>query len=89
MLRTTIGIAGALCGIAGLLLLLSPQHNGLFLLIFGLLILLSLVFEGRYRAAKEPTGSWEPTGEEFIDPATGKLVEVDYDPQTGERNYRE
>jgi hypothetical protein len=89
MLRIIIGAIGALCALAGLLLLLSPTHEGLFLVIIGALILISLVFEGRYRAARTTAGPWEPTGEKFIDPGTGKLVEVDYDPQTGERRYRE
>jgi hypothetical protein len=54
------------------------------------LIVLSLFFEGRYRTAKTTKGEiWQPTGEKFIDPGTGKLVEVDYDPKTGERRYRQ
>ena len=88
MLRIVIGIIGALCIIAGILLLLLPTHSGLFLVIMGALIVLSLFFEGRYRSAKTGAGSWQPTGEKFIDPGTGKLVEVDYDPETGERRYR-
>lgn len=90
MLRIVIGAIGALCAVAGLLLLLLPPHSsGLFLLILGGLIVISLAFEGRYRAAKTPSASWQPTGEKFIDPGTGKLVEVDYDPKTGERRYRQ
>ena len=27
-------------------------------------------------------GDWQPTGERFVDPATGKNVEVLYDPET-------
>jgi hypothetical protein len=62
----------------------------LALLIIGVLIVLSLFFEGRYRTAKTTKGEiWQPTGEKFIDPGTGKLVEVDYDPKTGERRYRQ
>jgi hypothetical protein len=89
MLRVVIGAIGALCAIAGLLLLLAPPHGGLPLLIIGVLVVLSLFFEGRYRAPQSTTGPWQATGEKFIDPGTGKLVEVDYDPQTGERRYRE
>lgn len=34
-------------------------------------------------------GSWERTGEQFRDPETSRRVTVDYNPQTGERRYRE
>jgi hypothetical protein len=61
----------------------------LFLIVIGALIVISLVFEGRYRAAQTAAGPWQSTGEKFIDPGTGRMVEVDYDPQTGERRYRE
>lgn len=88
MLRTAIAALGALCVIGGVVLLLSPSHAGIAPLVIGALILLSLVFEGRYRAAKSVAGPWQRTGERFIDPETGKLVEVDYDPKTGERRYR-
>ncbi|HEX8726339.1 MAG TPA: hypothetical protein VF737_13210 [Gemmatimonadaceae bacterium] len=33
--------------------------------------------------------NWQPTGERFVDPASGKLVDVYFDPETGEREYRE
>jgi hypothetical protein len=90
MLRTVIAIIGGLCAIAGILLLVTPSHSGLPLLIIGILIVLSLFFEGRYRTAKVTNAeTWEPTGEKFIDPGTGRLVEVDYDPKTGERRYRQ
>ena len=89
MLRAIIAVIGVLCAIGGLLLLISPSHSGLPLVIAGSLVIVSLVFEGRYRAANSTAGPWQPTGEKFIDPGTGKLVEVDYDPQTGERRYRQ
>lgn len=34
-------------------------------------------------------GDWQATGERFVDPATGKNMEVFYDPRSGERQYRE
>jgi hypothetical protein len=89
MLRGVIGAIGALCAVAGLLLLLSPSRSGLFLIIIGALIVLSLIFEGRYRAASSNAQSWQSTGEKFIDPGSGEVIEVDYDPQTGERRYRQ
>jgi hypothetical protein len=34
-------------------------------------------------------GQWERTGERFIDPVSGHLLEVRYNPATGERDYVE
>jgi hypothetical protein len=33
------------------------------------------------------SGSAQPTGEVFTDPASGKRMRVWYDPETGEREY--
>jgi hypothetical protein len=54
------------------------------------LLLLALLFETyRYRrlGAQAPGGNFVPTGERFIDPESGKLVEVHSDPSTGARRY--
>ena len=32
-------------------------------------------------------GRWQRTGERFVDPSSGRLVEVRYNPDTGERDY--
>lgn len=92
MLRAVIALAGIGLLIAGIVLVVLPPHVGWGLLVFGSLVVLSLLFEGRYRgqrtAAPQPP-AWEPTGEKFIDPGTGRTVEVDYDPDSGERNYRQ
>jgi hypothetical protein len=37
---------------------------------------------------RAPAG-WERTGERFVDDATGKTVEVFYDPKSGQRQYVE
>jgi hypothetical protein len=34
-------------------------------------------------------GDWQVTGERFVDPETGKNMEVLYDPRSGERRYQE
>lgn len=91
MLRTIVAVVGVLLLCAGVALVIAPPHAGWGYLIFGGLIVLSLIFEGRYRAARvrgPASSSFEPTGEKFIDPGTGKVVEVYYDPKTGEREYR-
>lgn len=57
--------------------------------IVGLLILIGTLLERRYRgrrSAPEAAG-WQSTGERFVDPTSGKLVEVRYNQQTGERAY--
>jgi hypothetical protein len=57
----------------------------------GVILLLGTLFERwRYKnrnAAVE--GDWQRTGERFVDPQTGKEVEVLYDPKSGERRYQE
>jgi hypothetical protein len=54
---------------------------------FGALILASIVFERRYRGTRKDAATWQATTERFIDPTNGKLVEVRYNPRTGERAY--
>ena len=54
------------------------------------LVLAGLLFENfRYRrlSGQAPGGDFKPTGERFIDPESGKLVEVHSDPATGARRY--
>ena len=56
----------------------------------GVVLLLGTIFEGRYRPrVRSGADGWEPTGERFIDPGTGKLVDVVYNPKTGEREYKD
>lgn len=57
---------------------------------FAILLSAGLFFERHYRgAAARPKDVLQSTGEKFVDPSTGKLTEVLYDPKTGERIYRE
>ena len=58
---------------------------------FGLLLGIGTLFERwRYRGPKaSPAARWQRTGERFLDPTSGKPVEVLYDPATGERRYVE
>ena len=53
-------------------------------------VLIGLVFENfRYRslAQSAPGGNFSATGERFVDPESGKLIEVHSDPATGARRY--
>jgi hypothetical protein len=55
------------------------------------IIVAGVLFErGRYRArADREHDRWQSTGERFVDPTSGRLMEVRYDPESGERDYVE
>ncbi|HVI05474.1 MAG TPA: hypothetical protein VM711_05210 [Sphingomicrobium sp.] len=59
--------------------------------ILGALVLLTAVLEPIYgRASTRPLGgNWRPTDEKFVDPNSGKVVTVWFDPASGERRYVE
>jgi hypothetical protein len=72
-------------------LVLIRWGTGIAPLLLGLLILASLLLEGRYRAASReeaPGGpDWELTGETFHDTETGQWMHVWHNRRTGERRY--
>ena len=72
-----------------ILLSVGVRGPGAYALGLGLLIVLGTAFERwRYRAHDpRPGAGWEPTGERFVDPHSGKTLQVFYDPRTGERRY--
>jgi hypothetical protein len=60
-----------------------------WLILEGGIVLVSLLAE-RWRdkpRINRRAGNWKPTGERFVDPATGRLVQVFYNSDTGERDY--
>lgn len=91
MLRTIVLLLAGIVAAAGaVLLLLGVTLPGIQALVVGGVILVGILFERRYRNnTRTPGGRWQPTGERFSDPTTGKDVEVFYDPQSGERRYVE
>ncbi len=93
MLRRVLIAYGVLCLIGALILLAAHVTTALviYLAINGLIITGGILFErSGYRSnADGMQGKWQPTGERFNDPTTGQVVEVYYNPQTGERDYRE
>ena len=93
MLRRVLIAYGVLCLIVAGILLAAHVTTVLviYLAISGLLIVGGILFERRgYRSRVDRThGNWQPTGERFTDTTTGRMVEVYYNPQTGERDYRE
>lgn len=84
-----LGIAGLVGGAA--CILLTRWGPAIDLLAgSGVLIAALLLERWRYtRAVHRSTGRWEATGERFLDPTSGEQVEVFYNPETGERDYRE
>jgi hypothetical protein len=90
MLRTVVIAAAAILTCVGIALIACGVHApGWQALAMGVIVLIGTLFERwRYRRIEEPpTGDWQRTGEQFIDPSTGHAVEVMFDPRTGERRY--
>ncbi len=90
MLRTLLLVFAAALAIAGAILLVRGLAGpGAYALGLGGLIVLGTAFERwRYRPDNSrPEAAWEPTGERFEDPQTGKTVRVYYDSRSGERHY--
>lgn len=93
MLRAFVLLIAAALIVCGLILLVSSRTiwpAGAELLGIGVLFAVGVLFERHYRTRVDTNrGTWQKTGERFVDPTSGKLVEVRYNPQTGERDYRE
>jgi hypothetical protein len=90
MLRTVVIAAAAILTSIGIALISCGVHApGWQAFIIGVIMLIGTLFERwRYRRIEEPPkGDWQRTGEQFIDPSTGKPVEVMFNPSTGERRY--
>jgi hypothetical protein len=90
MLRTFVIATAAILTCIGIALIACGVHApGWQALILGAIVLIGTLFERwRYsRIEQPPAGQWQRTGEQFIDPSTGKPVEVVFDPRSGERRY--
>jgi hypothetical protein len=90
MLRATVLVLGIIFAVTGAILwLVGVVVPGIQALILGALAVIGLVFERwRYHnknASKD--GDWQPTGERFVDPESGQIVQVLYDSRSGERRY--
>lgn len=91
MLRKAVLIFGCLVLALGTYLCTKGiAYGGIQTLVGGGLIVAGTLFERwRYNNRNaSANGNWQPTGERFLDPETGKTVEVLYDPQSGERRYK-
>lgn len=93
MLRRFLIVLGVVLVVIGVVLFIAHAVFILagYLVIGGLILTAALAFERwRYRPSlRSPQGKWQVTGERFYDPETKKLMEVLYNPDTGERQYRE
>lgn len=82
-----VSATGVLYALVSMALWHSPAL--LPMAIWGAVICAASLFErGRYRPRVPAGAEWRPTGERFLDPATGAPTEVLYDPATGARDYR-
>ena len=84
-----LGIA-ALVGAALTVARGGPLPLTLWLVVIGLVLTLGTLFErSRYKkiAPRAPGSGWVATGERFVDPASGRLVDVHFRPDTGQRAY--
>ena len=94
MLRWVI-IGYGLLYLIGAAVLLFIVHATLWLALYlavnGFILVSAVLLERkRYHTRVDRTqGHWQPSGERFVDPTTGQLMEVFYNPATGERDYRE
>jgi len=92
LLRVSLLAVGGLMLVGGLVLFTRPSQTcaALYLAVYGLVIVGSLLVERhRYQPPLDRTrGTWEPTGERFVDPTSGQMVAVYFNPETGERDYR-
>lgn len=71
--------------VGGTLVVFVPQ-----LILGGLLLIVGLAIERwRYKPVQtaRPDPRWTDTGERFVDPETGVLTAVYFDPANGERHY--
>ena len=89
MLRGAItGVALALALIALVATTIQPMSWPM-LLAAGVLLLGTLGEQWRYQRGQSahPSDAWRATAECFVDPETGRVVRVLYEPTTGERRY--
>ena len=90
MLRKAILAYGVLAVVGAIVLALAGVGIGLVVYLFvnGSIVVAAVLLErGRYRPTVTPGGPWQETGERFVDPTTGQLMKVRYNPQTGARDY--
>ncbi|HXA47626.1 MAG TPA: hypothetical protein VNW52_08350 [Burkholderiaceae bacterium] len=89
MLRSTLlGIACVLA-LVGVFRLFAGDAGAWPMAIWGVVLVLAVVLERwRYQQRDDVDGGeWQATEERFVDPETGREVQVFYQPTTGKRRY--
>jgi len=92
MLRAVLGTIGiaAFAAAAIAIVVGAPIAFAVWLLAIGLVLTVGVLFERvHYKrlAAKTPGPEWVATPERFVDPTSGRMVQVYTKPKTGERLY--
>lgn len=89
--NVTIGLGALFLLGAGLTYSLhGPRPLWIYLAVAGALLIASILFErSGYRPKIQRRGYWQMTGERFRDPSSGHMMEVRFNPVTGERDYVE
>jgi len=88
-LRRALLLVVAVALVASLVLVASNMLPGWWLLFNSAVLGLALLFERRGYRPRAPAGAiLQPSGERFLDPTSGELMEVWEDPATGAREYR-
>lgn len=94
MLRAAIFAIAGISTVGGIVLAFwsgVTRVIGIELVAFGVLLAIGTAFERwRYRPPVRPgdDGRWQRTQERFVDPESGEVLTVYYDPTTGQRDYR-
>jgi hypothetical protein len=90
MLRKAILAYGVFAIALGIVLALIGAGATIiiYVVVQGIVVIAALLFErGRYRPIGTESGPWQDTDERFVDPTTGTLMKVRYNPRTGARDY--
>jgi hypothetical protein len=91
MLRRALVLYGLLALIGAFILFHvgAPLAIVAYVAVNGVAVVGGIVLErrGYHPRVHRELGAWERTDERFIDPVSGHLMEVRYNPTTGERDY--
>lgn len=89
MLRKLLLIVALAVGAVGLGARLAGHRDATPFAIWGCVIAAAVLVERwRYRARRTEDGDgWQKTDERFVDPESGRAMQVFYNPRSGERRY--
>src|SRR5690348_9137484 len=84
-----VGVLLILLGVVVLIVAPVAIAGAIQLFVGGAVLAAGVALERwRYRPQIDRAhGRWQPTGERFVDPVSGHLTEVRFNPETGQRDY--